>query len=77
MKHKIIIAGLIIAALFNSCQQFEDDYLDTEAPSTLDPALIFSEPGLAKGAIDGIKVPFAETNSYRGRFLPYYRRRMV
>lgn len=72
MKHKIIIAGLIIAALFNSCQQFEDDYLDTEAPSTLDPALIFSEPGLAKGAIDGIKVPFAETNSYRGRFLPYY-----
>ncbi|MBZ4036779.1 RagB/SusD family nutrient uptake outer membrane protein [Flavobacterium sp. 17A] len=72
MKHKIIIAGLIISALFSSCQQFEDDYLDTDAPSTLDPALIFSEPALAKGAVDGIKVPFAETNSYRGRFLPYY-----
>ncbi|MFD1601789.1 RagB/SusD family nutrient uptake outer membrane protein [Flavobacterium artemisiae] len=72
MKHKIIIAGLIISGLFSSCQQFEDDYLDTKAESTLDAALIFSTAGLAKGAVDGIKVPFAETNSYRGRFLPYY-----
>jgi len=72
MKHKIIIAGLIISGLFSSCQQFEDDYLDTPAQSTLDASLIFSTAGLAKGAIDGIKVPFAETNSYRGRFLPYY-----
>nr|WP_294779958.1 RagB/SusD family nutrient uptake outer membrane protein [uncultured Flavobacterium sp.] len=72
MKHKIIIAGLIISSLFSSCQQFEDDYLDTEAPSTLKPELIFSDAELAKGAVDGIKVPFAETNSYRGRFLPYY-----
>lgn len=72
MKHKIIIAGLIISGLFSSCQQFEDDYLDAPAQSTLDAALIFSTAGLAKGAIDGIKVPFAETNSYRGRFLPYY-----
>ena len=72
MKHKIIIAGLIISSLFSSCQQFEDDYLDTDAPSTLKPELIFSDAELAKGAVDGIKVPFAETNSYRGRFLPYY-----
>ncbi|MEN2402904.1 RagB/SusD family nutrient uptake outer membrane protein [Flavobacterium sp. MC2016-06] len=72
MKHKIIIAGLVISSLFSSCQQFEDDYLDAPAQSTLDAALIFSTAGLAKGAIDGIKVPFAETNSYRGRFLPYY-----
>ncbi|WP_370641065.1 RagB/SusD family nutrient uptake outer membrane protein [Flavobacterium anseongense] len=27
---------------------------------------------LTKGAIDGIKIPFGETNSYRGRFLPWY-----
>ncbi|MCR4031070.1 MULTISPECIES: RagB/SusD family nutrient uptake outer membrane protein [Flavobacterium] len=72
MKHKIIIAGLIISSLFSSCQQFEDDYLETDAPSTLKPELIFSDAELAKGAVDGIKVPFAETNSYRGRFLPYY-----
>ncbi|MGE6354365.1 RagB/SusD family nutrient uptake outer membrane protein [Flavobacterium sp. NPDC079362] len=72
MKHKIIIAGLIISGLFSSCQQFEDDYLEAPAQSTLDASVIFSTAGLAKGAIDGIKVPFAETNSYRGRFLPYY-----
>lgn len=72
MKHKIIIAGLILSGLFSSCQQFEDDFLETPAESTLDASVIFSTPGLAKGAIDGIKVPFAETNSYRGRFLPYY-----
>ncbi|WP_428229646.1 RagB/SusD family nutrient uptake outer membrane protein [Flavobacterium sp.] len=72
MKHKIIIAGLIISGLFSSCQQFEDDYLEAPAESTLDASVIFSTAGLAKGAIDGIKVPFAETNSYRGRFLPYY-----
>jgi hypothetical protein len=72
MKHKILIAGLIISGLFSSCQQFEDDYLDAPAQSTLDASVIFSTAGLAKGAIDGIKVPFAETNSYRGRFLPYY-----
>jgi hypothetical protein len=72
MKHKIIIAGLIISGLFSSCQQFEEDYLEAPAQSTLDASVIFSTAGLAKGAIDGIKVPFAETNSYRGRFLPYY-----
>lgn len=72
MKHKIIIAGLIISGLFSSCQQFEEDYLETPAESTLEASVIFSTAGLAKGAVDGIKVPFAETNSYRGRFLPYY-----
>ena len=72
MKHKIIIAGLIIAGLLNSCQQYEDDYLETPAESSLEASVIFATAGLAKGAVDGIKVPFAETNSYRGRFLPYY-----
>lgn len=72
MKHKIIIAGLIISGLFSSCQQLEEDYLETPAESTLEASVIFSTAGLAKGAVDGIKVPFAETNSYRGRFLPYY-----
>lgn len=69
MKHKIIIAGIILAGLFTSCQ---DDYLDAPAKSTLDESVIFSTAGLAAGAVDGIKVPFAETNSYRGRFLPFY-----
>lgn len=69
MKHKILIAGMFVASLFCSCS---DDYLDAPAESTLDESVIFSSPGLAEGAIDGIKVPFAETNSYRGRFLPFY-----
>jgi hypothetical protein len=69
MKHKILIAGFILASIFTSCS---DDYLDAPAESTLDESVIFSSPGLAEGAIDGILIPFAETNSYRGRFLPFY-----
>ncbi|MRX67775.1 Starch-binding associating with outer membrane [Flavobacterium resistens] len=69
MKHKILIAGMFVASLFASCS---DDYLDAPAQSTLDESVIFSSPGLAEAAIDGIKIPFAETNSYRGRFLPFY-----
>ncbi|WP_125722627.1 RagB/SusD family nutrient uptake outer membrane protein [Flavobacterium ustbae] len=69
MKHKILFAGIALVSLFTSCS---DDYLDAPAKSTLDESVIFSSPGLAEGAIDGIKVPFAETNSYRGRFLPFY-----
>jgi hypothetical protein len=72
MKHKIIITVIIIAGLFTSCQDIEGDFLEAPAKSTLDESVIFSTAGLAKGAVDGIKIPFAETNSYRGRFLPYY-----
>ncbi|MGO4821404.1 MULTISPECIES: RagB/SusD family nutrient uptake outer membrane protein [unclassified Flavobacterium] len=72
MKHKIIITVIIIAGLFTSCQDIEGDFLEAPAKSTLDESVIFSTAGLAKGAVDGIKIPFAETNSYRGRFLPFY-----
>jgi hypothetical protein len=69
MKKIIIISGIILG-LFSSCQ--DSEILDAPAKSTLDESVIFSNAGLAKGAIDGIKIPFAETNSYRGRFLPFY-----
>jgi starch-binding outer membrane protein, SusD/RagB family len=69
MKHTIIIAGIVLASLFTSCQE---DYLDAPPQSTIVEADIFSNIELAKGAVDGIKVPFAETNSYRGRFIPLY-----
>lgn len=72
MKHKILIAGIIIAGLFSSCQELESDFLEAPAKSTLDESIIFSTPGLAKGAIDGIMEPFGQTNSYRGRFIPFY-----
>ena len=49
-----------------------EDFLDAPAKSTLDESKIFSVYALAKGAVDGIKEPFGQTNSYRGRFLPWY-----
>ncbi|HSQ47973.1 MAG TPA: hypothetical protein VLM44_13760, partial [Lutibacter sp.] len=72
MKHIIIILGIIAVGFFASCQDITDDFLEAPAKSSLDESVIFSTPGLAKGAIDGIMVPFGETNSYRGRFIPFY-----
>jgi starch-binding outer membrane protein, SusD/RagB family len=72
MKKIIIISGLILSGIFTSCQDSVDEFFDTPTKSTLDESVIFSTPSLAQGAVDGIKIPFAETNSYRGRFLPYY-----
>ncbi|MFA5328234.1 MAG: RagB/SusD family nutrient uptake outer membrane protein [Prolixibacteraceae bacterium] len=68
MKKIIYIIGIAIAGAFTSCT----DYLEAPTKSSLDESVIFSTYDLAKGAVDGIKVPFGETNSYRGRFLPWY-----
>lgn len=72
MKYKIIMAGLILASLFSSCQEFTDEGLDAPGISTLEEAEVFSNEGLTKSAVDGIKIPFADTNGHRGRFLPFY-----
>lgn len=69
---KILIAGIIIASLLSSCQDIGDDFLDAPAESSLEESVIFANQDLTKKAVDGIKIPFAETNSYRGRFLPWY-----
>jgi len=63
------MAGIVIASLFTSCQE---DFLDAPAQSTLESSTIFSDPTLAEGAVNGIKMAFGETNSYRGRYLPFY-----
>ena len=68
MKKLLYIIGIVVAGGFTSCK----DYLDAPTKSSLDESVIFSTPDLAMGAINGIKVPFGETNSYRGRFLPWY-----
>ena len=69
MKKSIYISLIALAGvLTTSCE----DYLDSYSPSSLDEAMIFSNIGLADNAVMGIHVSFAETNSYRGRFLPYY-----
>lgn len=46
--------------------------LDSPSKSSLDSQVIFSTPSLAEAAVMGIHQSFGETNSYRGRFIPYY-----
>jgi starch-binding outer membrane protein, SusD/RagB family len=60
--------AVMLMSILASC----DEFLEAPTKSSLDESVIFSTPDLAKGAVDGIKVPFGETNSYRGRFLPWY-----
>ena len=69
MKKIVIFSVIILLSFLVSC---EDDFLESQTQSTLDESIIFSTPGLAEGAVNGIKIPFGETNSYRGRFLPWY-----
>lgn len=64
----IALVGVLMLATSTACE----DYLEAPAKSTLDESKIFSLYSLAKGAVDGIKEPFGQTNSYRGRFLPWY-----
>jgi hypothetical protein len=68
MKKIFYILSLVFAVMFVSCK----DYLVAPSKSTLDESLIFSNFSLASMTIDGILVPFGETNSYRGRFLTHY-----
>ena len=68
MKKILYIVCLVFAGL--SCRA--KTFLEAPSQSSLDESLIFSDPTLAASAIDGIKVPFGETNSYRGRFLTHY-----
>ncbi len=68
MKKILYILSLVFVCFFMSCE----DFLDAPSQSTLEESVIFSTPGLAVSAVDGIKIPFGETNSYRGRFLTHY-----
>ena len=68
MKKFLYIISIVFAGLLVSCE----DFLEAPSQSTLDESLIFSNPTLAASAIDGIKEPIGQTNSYRGRFLTHY-----
>lgn len=70
MKKIKIFPIILCSALFvlSSCK----DALDAPTQSSLDASFIFSTPVLAEEAIMGINQSLCETNSYRGRFLPYY-----
>ncbi|MFN3941989.1 MAG: RagB/SusD family nutrient uptake outer membrane protein [Flavobacterium sp.] len=72
MKTFQILVLMIFTSIIFSCDDFLEDYLTTQTVSTLEPSVIFSNVDLAESAVNGIKVPFGETNSYRGRYLPWY-----
>ncbi|GAB6008219.1 RagB/SusD family nutrient uptake outer membrane protein [Dysgonomonas reticulitermitis] len=60
------ILALLFASAFSSCD------LDAPTQSATDESVLYSNYALAEPAIIGICNSFAEVNSYRGRFLPYY-----
>ena len=67
MKKTTYIAGVALcAATLASCS------LDTEQPSAMEGDVIFSSAELANTAVMGLHQSFGETNSYRGRFIPYF-----
>ena len=69
MKNKIIILTFaVFSMLFVACE----DLLDAPTKSSMDESLIFSTPAYAKNSIAGVLRSFAETNSYRGRYLTWY-----
>ena len=55
-----------LAAIVSSCD------MDAPTISTLDESSVFSTYSLAEAEVMSIHISFGETNSYRGRFLPYY-----
>ena len=62
---KLSIMALSLAGM-TSCD------MDSPSISSLDESSVFSVYSLAESEIMSIHVSFGETNSYRGRFLPYY-----
>ncbi|MGI0107527.1 RagB/SusD family nutrient uptake outer membrane protein [Salinimicrobium sp. WS361] len=69
-----IFSVLLLIIVVVSCEDdfLDEDFLEAPANSTLDKSTIFSTLDLAKGAVDGILEPMGQTNSYRGRWIPYY-----
>jgi len=70
MKNKIYVS--LVAMLLTGAMSSCSDVLDAPTQSSLNEAVIFSTPVLAQGAVMGIHQSFGETNSYRGRFIPFY-----
>lgn len=62
---KLSILALSLVGL-SSCD------MDAPNQSSLDPSVVGYTEKMAESAIMGIHQSFGETNSYRGRFIPYY-----
>jgi len=67
MKNYIKLSALSLSLFaFASCD------MDSPSISSLDESTVFATYSLAEAEVMSIHVSFGETNSYRGRFLPYY-----
>lgn len=60
------ILALSLVGVMTACD------LESDPKSAAEPESVFTIYGLAEKAVMGIHQSFGETNSYRGRFLPYY-----
>ncbi|MDR3366025.1 MAG: RagB/SusD family nutrient uptake outer membrane protein [Prevotellaceae bacterium] len=70
MKNTFVITiTTALLLLLNACAE---DFLEAPTKSSMDESVIFSTPAYAERAIPGVLQSFAETNSYRGRYLPHY-----
>ncbi len=61
-----LLSVVLTGITFSSCD------LDAPTQSSLDESTTFSTYALAEAELMSVNVSFGETNSYRGRFLPYY-----
>lgn len=67
MKNYIKLSALSLSLFaIASCD------MDSPSISSLDESTVFATYSLAEAEVMSIHVSFGETNSYRGRFLPYY-----
>ena len=67
MKNYIKLSILSLSlVVFASCD------MDAPSISSLDDTSLFTKYSLAEAEVMGIHQSFGETNSYRGRYLPYY-----
>jgi hypothetical protein len=63
---KLSICAVSLLGIMASCD------MDAPSKSSLDESAVFSVYSLAESEVMSIHVSFGETNSYRGRYIPFY-----
>lgn len=74
MKLNIIYktSSLVVASLMLGATMSCGDYLETNNHSSYDDQVVFSNESLAENSVLYIYSFFAQTNSHRARYMPYY-----
>ena len=68
---KKILVAILSAALISFAATSCESFLDSESPSTFDASMVYSNYNLTENALFAVSQSFGETNSYRGRYLPW------